>query len=262
MHSSPRKNTSFTKVLRIACASVEILLALGLVGTAVLAPFAESYVLIGSRVTITKDERLGGFSYAFLFSGHHGPTVTNEVSAATGAAAGGTGSVSVGPYSLSAIKADQLSKDAMTSRDASLQKVEGMVTFSGSATATEALHLFIWPALMGEFCKILMVLAFFEMLQRLLSSSEKGELFTDANVRTLRQIGFILIALDLIKFASSAVLMSRMNAFVAPFFSAGWVLPGTMPGRFAGAISGVLLLLLAEIFREGLKFRKDSDLTI
>jgi hypothetical protein len=108
-----------------------------------------------------------------------------------------------------------------------------------------------------------MGLAFFDVLRRLLSSSEKGDLFTDANVRMLRTIAFITIGLDLIKFAAAAVLMNRINAFVAPFFSDGtWIFPSTMPGRLTGIISGISLLLLAEVFREGLKFKKDSDLTI
>jgi hypothetical protein len=58
-------------------------------------------------------------------------------------------------------------------------------------------------------------------------------------------------------------LMNRMNEFVAPFFSSGtWILSSTVSGKLTGVISGVFVLLLAEVFSEGLKFRKDSDLTI
>jgi len=119
------------------------------------------------------------------------------------------------------------------------------------------------PAVTGELCAILIGLAFFDMLRRLLSSAEKGELFTEANVRALRLIGFVIIVLDLLRFASGAVLINRMHSFASPFFSDGtWVLVTTFSGKLTGVYSGLTFLLLAEVFREGLKYRRDSDLTI
>jgi hypothetical protein len=260
MNSSPKRGLSFTKVLRIACAAFEILIVVGMLFFAVLFPFAESNVQNGGHVTISKDIKLGGYSYVIQ---EHNLTVTSDSSVAPESTKEVAGSVTVGPISLRAGKAGQFFKAATLGTDVDVRRVEGMVAFTGPERAPEALRAFKWPAIIGEFCKMLMGLAFFEMLRRLLSSSEKGDLLTDANVRMLRTIAFITIVLDLIKFAAAAILTSRINSFLVPFFSDGtWILPTTMPGRLAGVISGISLLVVAEIMREGLKFRKDSDLTI
>jgi hypothetical protein len=262
--SPPNKKAfSLTKLLRYACGALEILIVLGLLVLVVLVPFAESNVSAGSHITISKSTRTGDFTYTVYPAGNHRITVTNEVSPQPGTSEGEAGSVSVGPFSLSAGKEGQLFKGASADKDVDVQKVEAMVAFKGISRATEALRAFKWPAVTGELCAILTGLAFFEMVRRLLSSAEKGDLFTDANVRMLRRIGFLMIALDLARFAAGAILMSRMNTFVTPFFAGGtWMLSTTVSGKLTGVLSGVFVLLLAEVFSEGLKFRKDSDLTI
>jgi hypothetical protein len=263
MTSSQKKPFSLTKLLRHACGAFEILMVLGLLIVVVMAPFADSNVSSGSHVTISKSTRTGTFTYAVHPGGNRGTTVTNETSPQSGNVEDEAGSVSVGPFSLSPGKERQFFVGAASDKDVGVQKVEAMVAFKGIARATEALRAFKWPAVASELCAILSGLAFFEMLRRLLSSAEKGDLFTDANVRMLRRIGFLMIALDLAKFGAEAILMGRMNEFVAPFFSGGtWMLSNTVSGKLTGVISGVFVLLLAEVFREGLKFRKDSDLTI
>jgi len=262
MTTSPSKTLSFTKVLRVACATLEIFGGVGVLVMLVLVPFAESHVANGSHITISKNPKLGSFSYVIRPSKNRSVTVTNETPGDPGAI-GDTGSVTVGPFSVSAAKEGQFFQAAATSKDVAVQKIEGMVAFTGPAAATEALRVFKWPAVAGELCTLLIGLACFEMLRRLLSSSEKGDLFTDSNVRLLRQIAFLIIVLDLARFAAGAVLTNRMNVFVARFFADGtWMRPSTMPGQLSGVVSGLTILLLAEVFREGLKFRKDSDLTI
>jgi hypothetical protein len=263
MTSSLKKAFSLTRLLRYACGALEVVVVLGLLILVVMVPFAESNVSSGSHITISKSTRTGDFTYAVHPGGNRGIIVTNENSPQLANLDDGVGSVIVGPFSLSAGKERQYFTGAEVDKDVSVQKVEAMVAFKGVARATGALRAFKWPAVTGELCAILTGLAFFEMVRRLLSSAEKGDLFTDANVRMLRWIGFLMIALDLARFGAVAILMSRMNEFVAPFFSSGtWMLTTSVSGRLTGVISGVFVLLLAEVFREGLKFRKDSDLTI
>jgi hypothetical protein len=264
-HMSPpnKKAFSFTKLLRYACGALEILIVLGLLVLVATVPFAESSVASGSHITISKSAGTGGFTYVVHPFRNHNITVTNENSPQPGVTQDKTGSVSVGPFSLNTGKERQYFAGAAADKDVDVQSVEAMVAFKGTARATEALGAVKWPAVTGEVCAILAGLAFFEMLRRLLSSAEKGDLFTDANVRMLRGIGFLMIALDLVKFGAAAVLMGRLNAFVAPFFSSGtWMLSSAFSGKLNGVISGVFILLLAEVFSEGLKFRKDSDLAI
>ena len=263
MSPSPKKTFSLTKLLRYACGALEILIVIGLLVLVVLVPFAESNVSSGSHITISKSTKTGDFTYAVYPSRKHSVIVTNESSPQPGDMQDEAGSVSVGPFSLGPGKERQYFTGVATDKDVNIQKVEAMVAFKGTARATEALGAFKWPAVLGELCAILAGLAFFEMVRRLLASAEKGDLFTAANVRMLRRIGFLMIALDLARFGAGALLMSRMNGFVAPYFPGGtWILSNTVSGKLTGVISGVFILLLAEVFSEGLKFRKDSDLTI
>lgn len=259
MNSSRKKAFSFTKLLRLACAGLEILIGVGLLVMLVMVPFAESSLSSGSQIEITNNARNGEFTYTIHPHPHLNGIPTNESSPPPGA----NGVVSLGPFSLTPNKDGQYFKGATTDADVSVQKVEAIVAFKGPLRAKEALDASKWPAVIGELCAILTGLAFFEMLRRLLSSAEKGDLFTDSNVRMLRQVGFLMIGLDLVRFTAGAILMSRLNAIVAPFFTNGiWTLSTTVSGRLTGAISGISILLLAQVFREGLKFRKDSDLTI
>ncbi|HEY5227317.1 MAG TPA: DUF2975 domain-containing protein, partial [Opitutaceae bacterium] len=242
---------------------LEILIAVGLLVTAILVPFADSHVATGSRVTISKNPMTGSFTYDFRFLKHHDVSVTNDASPSSDVPEGGAGIVIFGPFDLKATKEVRFFKGPNSDKDVDVQKVQAMVTFTGPERAVEALRAIKWPAVTSELCSILIGLAFFDMLRRLLSSAEKGDLFTDTNVRTLRQFGFLIIVLDLAKFAVGAILMSRMNSLVEPFFSGGnWMLVNTGAGKLTGVFSGISFLLLAEVFREGLKFRKDSDLTI
>jgi hypothetical protein len=187
-------------------------------------------------------------------------TVTNQQ---VSAAEDGAGSLSIGPFALKAGKGAQVFSGAAPDKDVAVQQVEGMVVFKGPDKSRMALGVFKWPAMTGELCAILGGLAYFEMLRRLLLSAERGDLFTEANVRMLRQIGFLMIAFGLARFGVWEIIVSRMNTFVAPFFADGMWTAATVPsGKMNGVLSGLTILLLAEVFREGLKFRRDSDLTI
>jgi hypothetical protein len=263
MSSLTKKPFSFTKLLRLACSALEILIVVGLLLTAIQAPLAERMVSKGSSVKIAKSATTGDFTYAFRLNPQRGVVVTNDSTAQLPLAAYDAGTVSVGPFSLKSGTEGQFFKGVKTDKDVDVQRVEAMVTFKGPERAIEALRAFKWPAITGEFCAILGGLAFFETVRRLLLSAEKGELFTESNVRTLRQVGFLIIVLDLFKYAAAGILLNRMNSFVSPFFSDGtWILTTTVTGKLTGVFTGLSFFLVAEVFREGVKFRKDSDLTI
>jgi hypothetical protein len=254
---------SFTRLLKLACAAVEVLILLGLLLMVIIIPFAESAVATGSHVSISRASRSSEFSYVIHLAHRRSVSVTNGDSVPQGTSDDDGGSVSVGPFALRADRGAPLLKGVTTDKDVEVQKVEGVVVFKGPTKAVGALREFKWPAATGELCAILTGLAFFELLRRLLSGAEKGELFTDTHVRMLRQIGFLMICLGLIRFAVNYILVGRMNAYVAPYFADGtWMLATSLAGTLSGAVSGVSILLLAEVFSEGVKFRKDSDLTI
>jgi Protein of unknown function (DUF2975) len=254
---------SFTRLLKLACGAFEFLILLGLLLMLIVIPLAESAVASGSHVSISRTSKSSEFSYVVRLAHHQSVSMTNGDSLPQGQPEDDGGSVSVGPFALSADKGRHVLTGMTTDKDVEVQKVEGIVVFKGATKAVQALREFKWPAATGELCAILTGLAFFDLLRRLLAGAEKGELFTDAHVRMLRQIGFLMISLGLVRFAVNSILVARMNAYVAPYFAEGtWALGTSLAGTLSGAVSGASVLLLAEVFREGVKFRKDSDLTI
>lgn len=258
-----KRSFSLTKLLRLVCTGLEILILVGLLASVAMAPFAEWFLYPGSAIRISKSPTTGAFTYNFRLSGHHDVNLTNDGSAPAAGQADKQPSVSVGPFPLLAGKEGQFLKDGTGAKDVDIRNLEGMVEFKGPQRALDALRAFKWPALASELCAYLGSLVIFEMLRRLLASAEKGEMFTDANVRALRRFGCLIIGLDLLKFAASVTLLGRMRSFAAPFFADGALSKASsLAGAFGGVVTGLAFLLVAEVFREGLKFRKDSDLTI
>jgi hypothetical protein len=252
MNTPISKPFRFTKLLRYACAALEIVVVLGLVALAIEIPHLGSDLAIGEHISISSD-RTGDFTYGITRTPNNAPMpATNQ-----------SGSLSIGPFALSSERNAQFLINKDVAQDVAVEKVTGMVTFKGPVQSSKALAMFKWPAVLALFCAILVGLAYVEILRRLLLSAENGDLFTDTNVRSLRQIAFLMIVLGLIRFAAWEVLVARMNVLVPPLFPDGTWMAQTIPsGKMTGVLAGMTFLLLAEVFREGLKFRRDSDLTI
>src|SRR5579863_8217766 len=126
MTSSLKKGFSLTRLLRYACAALEVVIILGLLILVVMVPFAESNVSSGSHITISRSSRTGDFTYAVHPGGNRGITVTNESAPQADSLEDGGGSVSVGPFSLSPGKERQYFTGAAVDKDVGVQKVEAM----------------------------------------------------------------------------------------------------------------------------------------
>jgi hypothetical protein len=251
MNTPAQKRFTFTKLLRYACTTLEVFVLVGLAALAVELPNLGPDLAIGAHVSISSD-RTGDFTYGITRTLDKTPTAGNP-----------SGSLSIGPFALSNAGNAQFFINKDLAQDISVEKVTGMVKFNGPVQSSKALAMFKWPAVLALFCAILVGLAYVEILRRLLLSAEKGDLFTDTNVRSLRKIAVLMIVLGLIRFAAWQVLVARMNVMVPPLFPDGTWMAQTIPsGKMTGVLAGLPFLLLAEVFREGTKFRKDSDLTI
>lgn len=113
----------------------------------------------------------------------------------------------------------------------------------------------------------------FDLFRRLFRNVERGRSFTPETIGLVRVIGFSLIGFSLVSsFAESFLSMALLNYFRSHSALAG---PGlTWNGNppftasfdfpFGGSIffAGLLVLALAEVFRQGLALKADADLTI
>jgi len=113
-----------------------------------------------------------------------------------------------------------------------------------------------WPAVTGGLAAALLymggVLVIVGTLRRIFATLTAGDPFHPDNVRRLRLIGAILAALELGRYAVWAI--------------GAWLLPGVgkaQPNMSLTAWFSVLVVfVLAEVFREGARLRREAELTI
>lgn len=152
--------------------------------------------------------------------------------------------------------------------------------FNGNVTLTvekagEVIALLKRYGLPLVLIKVLFLTALFELLRRLFRNVERGDSFTPQSVRLVQIVGFLLIG-----FSLASELASSWFAWAAyDYFSqhAQIAVSGT-PVRLPAAgnhpwfdmsmfghpvfFSGLLVLALAEVFRQGLALKRDNDLTV
>lgn len=113
-----------------------------------------------------------------------------------------------------------------------------------------------------------------DILWRLCGNVERGSVFTETNLKLVRWLG-ILLALGT---PLSAFVQHwtdyRLNVFALQHLSFGGLTP--LPAEFHGfetllltflnhlsaLITGLLILVLAEVFRQGLALKQEADLTV
>ena len=106
----------------------------------------------------------------------------------------------------------------------------------------------------------LLIVALLWQLWGLLRSARHGDPFTGANVRRLRQFGWLLLL--------GWPLVAYLTMALKEFLAMTWASPTDQTeGLFAPPIGGALLfglavLVLAEVFAHGLRLREDVDGTI
>lgn len=96
------------------------------------------------------------------------------------------------------------------------------------------------------------VLVIVERLRRIFATLTAGDPFHPDNVRRLRVIGLVLAGLEIGRYAMWAV--------------GTWVLPGGDIDRPAFSLTAwfsvLVVFVLAEVFREGARLRREAELTI
>jgi hypothetical protein len=115
--------------------------------------------------------------------------------------------------------------------------------------------LVVWGALLvillAGFGWLLVLLIILTELRRVFAALARNEVFERRNARRLRTVGFGLVALEL---------LGGLAGAAAPLFEGeqNWRLPFNPTGWFAIAV----VFILAEVFREGARLRRQSELTI
>lgn len=133
-----------------------------------------------------------------------------------------------------------------------------MRPFSGWAHPTQAL-------IGGIFFLLL-----FHLFWRLCRNAERGEIFTEGNLKLVRASGGLLIAYSLASFLVRMWIDYRIGHYVAEQVSIQGIKAITMWSRpemlihphIDRFVTGLLVLALAEVFRHGLALKQETDLTV
>lgn len=114
----------------------------------------------------------------------------------------------------------------------------------------------------------------FDMLRRLFRNVARAESFTDHNVRLVRLIGYSILVFSIAAAVAegwversfveylqqhTSVASLHMHVIQARNFQ---IDSAELPFQWSWFLSGLLVLALSEVFRQGLALRKDSELTI
>jgi hypothetical protein len=124
--------------------------------------------------------------------------------------------------------------------------------------------------------RTLFLVALFELLRRLFRNVGRGESFTPETIRLVQYVGGLMIVFSFVLafaehifagaafsyFASHTVITVSGTAVHLPQSGYGWSprLHNILFGPYF--FTGLLVLALSEVFRQGLALKKDSELTI
>jgi hypothetical protein len=242
------------KILCAICAVSEVLIAIGFLVAIVLVPSSEKMVASGRErlaITIPTGTLAVGFKAQFGSPSDSWPDLIGSGSMRPN---GPAGSLTFGPLHLK-------SSTNAGSAVAYLRPTEGLLTILQPEKAAEALAFIRWPFLLSISCSCILSAAILELFRRLLKSINSRVVFTHANIRNVNGIGIILIASCIAKNVAVAWMVHRMTSFAAglpleaPLESSSY-------GSGAGIAAGLLVLALAEVFRQGLVLREENALTI
>jgi hypothetical protein len=263
------KKLSLIKTLKGFCLIGEIFVAIGLFAMLVSIPFSESminnhraniglFVVNGSPDWMYFTRLPGSTDGTVAYAGQ-----TYTLTDGSPVGMPNLGTVSVGPFRINADEGlfRSVSQD-LKAQAVSINNIEGTVTFQRPETAAEILATIKWPFIATMLCTGGVALAVLDILRRMFKSVQQGETFTVANIRNVRCIGYLLVASSVLKFAGVAWLVSRMTAYVSQHVAGKMAFNTAPQGNFAGLGTGLVILALAEVFRQGLKLKEDAQFTI
>ena len=259
-----KRKKSLIKFLRISCVIGEVFAGISLAVIILMVPFSEAMVdsrqaSIGMYVDhgspdLSFNVRLlhssdGNFSFGQR--GSHPGKVEY-------------GNISFGPFRLRPNPSllPLVLPDA-TAQAVVIDSLEGTVTIKRPENAADVLASVKWPFVASMICTAGAGLAILELLRRMFRSGERDEVFTADNIRNVRRIGFLLIASSLVKLFAAAWLASRMAAYITLHVANGKMsLESSSEGNLHGLVTGLVVLALAEVFRQGLTLKEENQLTI
>jgi len=265
----PRLN--LIKCLHVLCIIGEAAAAIGMAAFLAVAPLLELAVRQGwAQVGIYAGHDSLSWNFkARLPDGHHVSVGFGSIDSGVRVSSGGAlpsaeyGRMSFGPVVLrQAPGAAQEDRRASRRPAVAVEPTEGTATFLEPEAAARAVGLARWPLIVGVVGAGGAGLAVIDLLRRLLRSACRAEVFTAANIRRVRAVGYLLIASAVVKFAAGVWLGGLIGVLLLRHTAGGWESFLASTQGDVSLLPGLLIVALAEVFRQGLVLKEESQLTI
>jgi hypothetical protein len=161
----------------------------------------------------------------------------------------------------------ELQTETSDPADIEIGKLEGTLKFNSYGRDPQLLTRVRWttmPLLVIVLGSWFLLLGF---LRRLCANIETGEMFSDNNLRLVRNIGLLLVISELVGDAMLLLSHHLLGSYLAQHATITGIdanLQSEVISQLgiSGIVTGLLVLLIAEAFRQGLALKKESELTV
>ena len=272
-----QKKFTLLKVLAMIFQLSELYIGIGLVGSLFLFPYARSLVA-SKHGNVTFFVSNGSPNFFVSDDATDSSLVSNVVQWAAhenteGAlnydkhppifSYSGYGNISFGPFGISGEGNRQaLDRKNINAEAVQMDSLTGMFTLIRPANAGEILSAVQGPFLFSIFCTGLISITILELLSRMFKRVDAGEAFTPASIRRVQFIGILFIAAGILRPLTTWWLKREMADFAMHHVATRIFLHPSSESNMSAVTTGFVILALAELFRQGLRLKEETALTI
>lgn len=153
--------------------------------------------------------------------------------------------------------------------DLRVERLTASVNMNLNSADPELASALRWTLLPQAALEIAFYALLFGFLHHLCRRLELGEIFSTANFRAVQNLGRLLVVFEIASWGLSIWSAYRLGDYLDAHVTVTGIKAGlsTSAVRFsllpsAPLLAGLLILLLAEAFRQGLALKKENDLTV
>jgi hypothetical protein len=174
----------------------------------------------------------------------------------------GFGNVSLGPLRFTTGERFHLKMKNMAAEMVQMDSLNGMVSFIRPANPAEIIDAVRFPFLVSVACFGGINVAILEMLRRMLKKVQQGDAFTPSSIRQVQVIGLLFAASGILQPVVMGWLKRDIAAYAINHLNTGIYFDTRSMLNYPLIFTGVVILVLAELFRQGLMIKEENALTI
>jgi hypothetical protein len=149
-----------------------------------------------------------------------------------------------------------------------LAKIRGKFLGNSRSADAEIASLSRWHFFLRLVVDLAFLYVLFDLLWRLCRNVEKGEVFSESNTRYVRNLGLMILVYQAVGCAAGFWYARMIEGFLLHRVVAEgvklklhWGME-VFPVSLDLIVTGLLLLALSEVFRQGLALKKENELTV